>query len=185
MKTSETGIQLIEQSEGLRLQAYTDVVGVWTNGYGNTHGVIPGSTITQAQAESDLLSNIAGSEYVVNTVVKVTLNQNQFDALVDFVFNLGSGNFQSSTLLRKLNAGDFAGASAEFPKWNHAGGVVKDGLTKRRLAEQTLFVLPLKRTPSEPVLDSGPQTPSNVDVINNAAQSITSFFSNLENKLGS
>jgi lysozyme len=187
MKTSETGIQLIEQFEGLRLQAYTDVVGVWTNGYGNTHGVIPGSTVTQAQAESDLLSNIAGSEYVVNTVVKVPLNQNQFDALVDFVFNLGSGNFQSSTLLRKLNAGDFAGANLEFPKWNHAGGVVVDGLTKRRLAEQTIFntTLPLNTSQPVPLTDSGPQRPSTVDVINNAAQSITSFFSDLENKLGS
>lgn len=139
MKCSENGIKLIEQFEGLSLKAYKDIVGVWTNGYGNTHGVIPGSTITQAQAESNLLSNIAGSEYVVNTVVKVVLTQNQFDALVDFVFNLGSGSFQSSTLLRKINAGDLAGASLEFPKWNHAGGVEIAGLTRRRIAEQTLF----------------------------------------------
>src|ERR1700679_199075 len=104
---SPAGLKLTEQFEGLSLQAYKDVAGVWTNGYGNTHGVVPGSTITASQAESDLVSNIAGSEYVVNTVVKVPLTQSQFDALVDFVFNLGSGNFQSSTLLRYLNASNY------------------------------------------------------------------------------
>lgn len=139
MKTSENGIKLIEASEGLRLDAYQDVVGVWTNGYGNTHNVIPHSTITQQQAESDLLSNIASSEHFVNTVVKVPLTQNQFDALVDFVFNLGTGNFQSSTLLKKINEGDFAGAALEFPKWNLAGGRVVAGLVKRRAVEASLF----------------------------------------------
>lgn len=180
MKTSEAGIQLIEQFEGLSLKAYQDVAGVWTNGYGNTHGVVPGTTITQAQAESDLLFNVAGSEYVVNTVVKVPLTQNQFDALVDFVFNLGSGNFQSSTLLRLLNQNDLVGASNEFPKWNHAGGVVVAGLTKRRLAEQALFQ-------QGPVLISSTQTelqPTIVDSIVQAGQGITSFFTDLENKLG-
>ena len=136
---SPNGFKLTEQFEGLSLTAYQDVAGVWTNGYGNTHGVVPGSTISFQQAQDDLASNIEGAEYVVNRVVTVQLNQNQFDALVDFVFNLGSANFQSSTLLRKLNAGDISGASAEFPKWNHAGGVVVDGLTRRRLAEQALF----------------------------------------------
>ncbi len=136
---SEQGYSLTEQFEGLSLKAYQDSAGVWTNGYGNTHNVVPGSTITLAQANTDLMSNITGAEYVVNTVVTVPLTQNQFDALVDFVFNLGSGNFQSSTLLRKINAGDMAGAAAEFPKWNHAGGVVVNGLTRRRLAEQALF----------------------------------------------
>lgn len=196
MKTSETGIKLIEDMEGLRLKAYQDVVGVWTNGYGNTHGVIPGSVITQAQAESDLLSNVAGSEYVVNSVVKVTLTQNQFDALVDFVFNLGSGNFQSSTLLRKLNAGDFAGASAEFPKWNHAGGIVVDGLTKRREAERLLFLNVSPNIPSGsatvnlvttnpgvvPVTDSGPETLDTM--VEKTAQNVTSFFSKIQDDLG-
>jgi lysozyme len=136
---SQAGYALTEKFEGLSLTAYQDIVGVWTNGYGNTHGVIPGSTITLKQAVDDLTSNIAGSEYVVNRVVLVPLRQGQFDACVDFVFNLGAGNFQSSTLLRKLNAKDYAGASAEFPKWNHAGGREVAGLTRRRLAEQQLF----------------------------------------------
>lgn len=139
MKYSDKGMALTESFEGCKLEAYRDIVGVWTNGYGNTHGVVPGSVITQEQAEADLASNIEGSVYVVNKVVTVPLTQGQFDALVDFVFNLGSGAFQSSTLLRKLNAGDYSGASAEFPKWNHAGGVEVAGLTRRRLAEQALF----------------------------------------------
>src|SRR5579864_6238940 len=124
MQYSPNGLKLTEQFEGLSLTAYQDVAGIWTNGYGNTHNVVPGSTITLEQAQSDLMSNISGAVYVVNKVVHVPLTQNQFDALVDFVFNLGSGSFQSSTLLRKLNAKDYAGAAAEFPKWNHAGGVV-------------------------------------------------------------
>jgi lysozyme len=136
---SPNGFKMTESFEGLQLTAYKDVAGVWTNGYGNTHNVVPGTTITMEQAVSDRASNIEGSEFVVNRVVTVPLTQNQFDALVDFVFNLGSGNFQSSTLLRKLNSGDYAGASQEFPKWDHSGGVVVAGLTRRRLAEQALF----------------------------------------------
>lgn len=136
---SPNGFKLTEQFEGLSLSAYQDVAGVWTNGYGNTHGVVPGTTITVEQAQNDLASNIEGAEFVVNRVVTVPLTQNQFDALVDFVFNLGSGNFQSSTLLRLLNQGDYHGASGQFPLWNHSGGHVVDGLTRRRLAEQALF----------------------------------------------
>lgn len=136
---SPNGYKLTEQFEGLQLTAYRDVAGVWTNGYGNTHNVVPGSTITMETAVSDLASNIEGAEFVVNRVVTVPLTQNQFDALVDFVFNLGSGNFQSSTLLRKLNSGDYTGAVEEFPKWNHAGGREVYGLTLRRKAEQQLF----------------------------------------------
>lgn len=138
-KYSTAGMKLTEQFEGLSLQAYKDIAGVWTNGYGNTHNVVPGSMITEDQATADLVANIEGAEFVVNRTVCVPLTQGQFDALVDFVFNLGSGNFQSSTLLRKLNAKDYAGASEEFIKWNHSGGVVVEGLTKRRLAEQALF----------------------------------------------
>lgn len=139
MKYSDKGMALTESFEGLSLTAYKDIVGVWTNGYGNTHGVVPGSTITLEQAAADLADNLSGAEYVVNKVVLVPLTQGQFDACVDFVFNLGAGSFQSSTLLLKLNAKDYSGASGEFPKWNHAGGVEVAGLTRRRLAEQQLF----------------------------------------------
>jgi lysozyme len=139
MKYSDKGMALTESFEGLQLEAYPDIAGVWTNGYGNTHGVVPGTTITMEKAVADLASNIEGAEFVVNKVVTAPLTQGQFDACVDFVFNLGSGNFQSSTLLRKLNLKDYAGAAQEFPKWNHAGGIEVAGLTRRRLAEQQLF----------------------------------------------
>lgn len=187
---SATGLKLTEEFEGFSLNAYQDSAGVWTNGYGNTHNVTPGSTITMAQAISDLASNIKGAEYVVNTVVTTPLNQNQFDALVDFVFNLGSGNFQSSTLLRKLNNNDFVGCSQEFPKWNHAGGVVVDGLTRRRVAEQVLFNTPYTPVapvvqPSSTVVHTGivseltdPQ-PSVTEVVVNAEN----WLSNLQDKL--
>jgi lysozyme len=139
MNYSDNGLELTKEFEGCRLVAYRDSVGVPTIGYGHTDGVKMGMTCTQDQADGWLMQDIQGAVYVVNKVVHVPLTQNQFDALVDFVFNLGSGNFQSSSLLRYLNAGDYDAASNEFPKWNHAGGVVVDGLTRRRLAEQALF----------------------------------------------
>jgi len=184
---SANGLKLTEEFESLSLNAYQDGTGVWTNGDGNTHNVTPGSTITAAQATSDLAANVEGAAYVVNTVVTTPLNQNQFDALVDFVFNLGSGNFQSSTLLRKLNNNDFVGASQEFPKWNHAGGVVVDGLTRRRLAEQVLFNTPtvVNQQPTAPVVsagippNSGDPQPSVTEVISNAEN----WLSNLQDKL--
>ena len=184
---SANGLKLTEEFESLSLNAYQDGTGVWTNGDGNTHNVTPGSTITAAQATSDLAATVEGAAYVVNTVVTTPLNQNQFDALVDFVFNLGSGNFQSSTLLRKLNNNDFVGASQEFPKWNHAGGVVVDGLTRRRLAEQVLFNTPtvVNQQPTAPVVsagippNSGDPQPSVTEVISNAEN----WLSNLQDKL--
>jgi lysozyme len=148
---SQNGLNLTEQFEGLRLEAYQDVVGVWTIGYGHTGGVTPGMTCTQEQANDWLSQDVQGASHVVNTVVQVQLNQNQFDALVDFVFNLGAGNFQSSTLLRLINQGNFTGAANQFPLWNHAGGVVVAGLTERRIAEQKLF-LTIPTTDLQPTL---------------------------------
>src|ERR1700744_5782663 len=106
MKMSQTGLALTMASEGVRLTAYLDSGGIPTIGYGHTSGVKAGMTCTQAQAEQWLAEDVEGSEYVVNKVVTAPLNQNQFDALVDFVFNLGSGAFQGSTLLKLLNQGD-------------------------------------------------------------------------------
>ena len=138
---SKKGLQLTEQFEGLRLTAYQDQVGVWTIGYGHTgKDVRPGLTITQQQAEDLLAKDVASAAASVNQLVTVVIGQNQFDALVDFTFNLGAGALGGSTLLRKLNAGDFAGAAAEFPKWCRAGGKVVLGLQRRRQAEQALFL---------------------------------------------
>lgn len=141
MKTSENGITLIQKSEGLRLKAYQDSVGVWTIGYGHTGSdVTPALVITQSQADALLARDLERFETGVARLVKVPLNQNQFDALVCFSYNLGLGSLQSSTLLRLLNAGDYAGAAGQFPRWDKAGGKVLPGLTRRRAAEQCLFM---------------------------------------------
>ena len=137
---SQNGLNLTKQFEGLDLNAYQDQVGVWTIGYGHTgKDVHPGLTITQQQADNLLMQDTQSAAAAVNRLVTVAINQDEFDALVDFVFNLGQNALAGSTLLRKLNAGDFAGAAAEFPKWCHAGGKVVAGLVRRRQAEQQLF----------------------------------------------
>ncbi|MTK06835.1 MAG: glycoside hydrolase family protein [Hungatella sp.] len=138
--TSQAGINLIKSFEGLRLTAYQDSVGVWTIGYGHTSGVKSGMTITEAQAEAYLKSDLKSAENTVNNKVTYAISQNQFDALVSFTFNLGGGNFGSSTLLKKLNQGDINGAANEFDKWIYAGGEVLDGLVKRRAAEKEMFL---------------------------------------------
>lgn len=141
MKISKKGLDLIKQFEGLELKAYKDSVGVVTIGYGSTGPhVSMGMVINQEQAESLLKQDVSRFEKGVSEIVKVPLNQNQFDALVSFSFNLGLGNLKSSTLLRKLNSLDYVGAANEFPRWNKAGGVVLKGLTRRREAEKALFL---------------------------------------------
>ena len=141
MKISQKGLNLIKSFEGLELKAYKDSVGVVTIGYGSTGAhVSMGQTLTVQQAEDLLRKDVSRFEEGVGKLVKVTINQNQFDALVSFSFNLGLGNLSSSTLLKKLNAGDYEGASLEFERWNKAGGKVLNGLTRRRLAEKELFL---------------------------------------------
>jgi lysozyme len=114
----------------------------WTGGWGHTGpDVRPGMVITREMAVDWLRADVRGAEAVVKRDVTVALNQEEYDALVDLVFNIGSGNFDTSTLLRKLNAGDTVGAIAEFARWNLAGGKVLAGLVKRREAERVLFQL--------------------------------------------
>lgn len=144
MKTSNAGKTLIKSFEGKRLAAYDDGVGVWTIGYGtikypNGQAVKKGDVCTGEQADQYFNNDLVKFENSINSLVKVPLNQNQFDALVSFAYNLGATNLSNSTLLRKLNSKDYKGAAAEFPKWNKAGGKVMAGLTRRRLAEQELF----------------------------------------------
>lgn len=140
MKTSQTGLDLIKHFEGVRKQAYLCPAGVWTIGYGHTAGVKEGTTCTPEQAEAWLKEDCLVAELTVCTNVNVQLSQNQFDALVSFVFNLGSGNFVASTLLKRLNAGDYVGAGDELDRWVNAGGRRLAGLVKRRAAEKTLFL---------------------------------------------
>lgn len=139
-KTSQAGVNLIKSFEGCRLTAYQDSAGVWTIGYGHTSGVKKGMTITEAQAEAYLKGDLGTAENAVNGKVTYSIKQNQFDALVSFTYNVGSGNFGSSTLLKKLNQGDITGAANEFDKWNKAGGQVLEGLVRRRAAEKAMFL---------------------------------------------
>lgn len=146
MKTSEQGIAIIERFEGLRLEAYEDGAGVWTIGYGHTGlaggmtRVKKGDVCTSAQADEWLEEDVALAERAINVLVKVPLNQNQYDALVSFTYNLGWAALESSTLLRLLNAGATRIAAAEFVKWDYVAGKPSPGVLKRRQAEQALFL---------------------------------------------
>ncbi|MDY0424939.1 lysozyme [Enterobacter rongchengensis] len=145
MQTSDKGIAMIKQFEGCKLTAYQDSVGVWTIGYGWTKPVDgkpirAGMTIKQETAERLLKTGLVSYESDVSRLVKVGLTQGQFDALVSFTYNLGARSLATSNLLRKLNAGDYAGAADEFLRWNKAGGKVLNGLTRRREAERALFL---------------------------------------------
>lgn len=134
------GLTIIKIFEALRLRAYLCPAGIPTIGWGHTRGVKMGDTCTYLQAEQWLREDCRDAERAVNARVKVPLTQNQFDALVSFVFNVGGGAFASSTMLRKLNAGDYVGAAEQFPRWNKSGGKVLRGLTLRREREQNLFL---------------------------------------------
>lgn len=141
MKTSPKGIALIKEFEGLRLKAYKCPGGVWTIGYGHTAGVRPGMVISERQAEDFLKDDLIAFEEYLNGL-GLTLNQNQFDALVSLIYNIGIGNFQKSTLLRKarLNPNDNS-IMDEFLKWVYSKGRVLPGLQRRRLREMKLYFL--------------------------------------------
>lgn len=143
MTPSTNCINLVEQSEGCSYSSYQDSAGIWTIGYGHTAGVTAGMKITPAQAIQYLETDLAFAGFAVSRLVHVPLNQNQYDALTDFVFNLGSGSLAGSTLLKLLNAGDYAGAAAQFGLWVRAGGKVLPGLVTRRAAEAKLFETPV------------------------------------------
>jgi lysozyme len=140
MEVSRRGIRMIQHYEGLRLKAYLDSAGVPTIGYGSTMGVKMGDEITEAQALEFLEDDIERHADPVREAVDVPINQNQFDALVSFVFNVGAGAFRASTLLRKINTYDYMGAADELPRWVHAGGRELEGLKLRRASERSLFL---------------------------------------------
>ena len=139
MKTSPKGIALIKEFEGLRLKAYKCPGGVWTIGYGHTAGVKPGMVITETQAEQFLKEDLLVFEKAVNNQ-NLSINQNQFDALVSLIYNIGIGNFKKSTLLLKvrINPGDNS-IMDEFLSWVYSKGRVLPGLQRRRLAEVKLY----------------------------------------------
>lgn len=147
---SNEGANLIKAFEscmkaigGEKFEAYLDPIGIPTIGWGHTnhHGRKFGlkDVWTQAECDQEFELDMADFEQAVKKLVQVALNQHQFDALVSFAYNCGSGNLEKSTLLRKLNADDYSGAALEFHKWNRAGGKVLNGLVRRRASEALLF----------------------------------------------
>jgi lysozyme len=153
MQISARGLKLIADFEGLRLNAYPDP-GTgnepWTIGYGTTvypdgRKVKKGDVITQVQALDYLKQDVKKFATSVTQVVTVPLNQNRFDALVSFTYNLGASALARSSLLRKLNAREYEAAAAEFDKWVYAGGRILPGLVTRRKVERSLFSEPLTK----------------------------------------
>ena len=140
MKTSQAGKDLIISFEGIRLQAYKCPAGVWTIGVGSTvPAVHAGEVITKQQALARFDKDLTKFENAVDRLVKVPLTQNQFDALVSFTFNVGEGALAKSTLLKKLNAGDYNAVPSELMKWTKGGGKELPGLVRRRRAEAAMW----------------------------------------------
>jgi lysozyme len=140
MKTSQSGVSTIVVREGSRTNAYQDTKGIWTIGVGHTAAAglphpVAGMVITPAQILQILAQDLTPVENEVNSLVKVPLTQNQFDALVSFVFNVGGGAFSGSTLLRKLNAKDYKGAADQFLVW-----IKQPELLGRRQKERAQFL---------------------------------------------
>lgn len=146
MRISQTGVDLIKEFEGVRLEAYQCFAGIWTIGYGSTYWpdgrrVKQGDRLANhAEAEQLLRDTVKTYEAGVNRIVKVHLTQNQFDALVSFAFNLGIAALEKSTLLRKLNQIDIMPVANEFSRWTKSGGKELEGLRRRRAAERSLFL---------------------------------------------
>jgi len=163
MQTSTTGRDLIAEYEGCVLKAYRCPAGVLTIGIGHTSAagsptVAAGMVITRDEADTILARDLLRFEAGVERLVKVPLTQGQFDSLVSFAFNLGETALKGSTLLRRLNAGDYTGAANEFGKWNRAGGRVLPGLTRRRTAEAALFRS--AEVPTPPTSPTSPTSPT-------------------------
>lgn len=162
MKLSEDGLKFVASFEGYhkalpdgRCQAYRCIIGrdkngrpihdgKWTIGFGCTEGITEGLIWTREEAERAFRDELAIFEAAVNRLVKVPISQNAFDALVSFAYNCGEGALSKSSLLKKLNKGDHAGASREFPNWNKSRGIVVSGLVRRRAAEAAMFLRPDK-----------------------------------------
>lgn len=165
MKISREGLELVKSFEGYHKKlpngdcaAYLCPAGVATLGWGATEGVKLGMVWTVAEAEDALRRELVKHEAAVARMATVDLNQNQFDSLVSFSFNCGTGALQKSTLLKKVNAGDFQGAGRAFASWNKGGGRVLAGLVRRRAAEAALFLKPVDL--AEPDMPQAVDAPS-------------------------
>lgn len=146
MQVSLNGVNLVKQFEGLKLEPYLDSAGIPTIGYGTVYYpngdrvAMTDPKITEPDAAQYLLFALTEKTKILNDIVKVQVNQNQFDALASFCYNCGQGNLEHSTLLRELNAGNYEAAADQFLVWDKAGGVVVPGLERRRQAERALFI---------------------------------------------
>jgi lysozyme len=139
MNISAAWVEIIKSYESCRLTAYWDKKG-WSIGWGHQDpGIKEGDVWTQQQADAQLMADIAGAESCVNHLVEVKLTQGEFDALVDFVFNLGCADLKGSTMLRLLNTGNYWGAATQFDLWDHVNGAVVAGLLRRRMQEKAAF----------------------------------------------
>lgn len=139
MRYSEAGLVVTKHFEGLKLTSYQDQGGTWTIGYGHTTTARPGQTITEEQADALLRQDVRTAEDCVNRAIQVPLNQYQFDALVDFTFNLGCSRLRSSTLLGHINRSNFEGAAQEFKRWKFIGTKESAGLIRRRAQNEATF----------------------------------------------
>lgn len=139
MQISTEGISLIKKFEGCELESYQCAAGVWTIGFGSTHNIEEGMSISKDRAEELLLEDIAEFEESVLESVDMPMSQHQFDALVSWTFNLGPSNLKASTMLKVLNSGNYEDVPEQIKRWNKAGGKVLDGLIRRREAEALLF----------------------------------------------
>ena len=137
---SSAGLDFTKRYEGLRLKAYQDSGGIWTVGYGHTGSdVVQGRCVSELEAEALLRADLRNAINCVNRSVRTAIEQNQFDALVDFAYNAGQGSFVRSTLLTKLNSRDFEGAAGQFSLWVNVSGKPLPGLVRRRYAEAAMF----------------------------------------------
>lgn len=149
MRTNTAGVEIIKKFEGCRLDSYLCPAEKWTVGYGHTKTAKPRQTITQDKADFLLALDLADAEAAVSSIVTVPLNENQFSALVSFTFNLGAGALKKSTLLKKLNAGNYASVPEQLRRWIHIGSAPSLGLVRRRKAEIELWEKPVKLNQKE------------------------------------
>ena len=160
MRTGDTGLNLIKGYEGLRMSAHYAPTEQWTVGYGHTGSARHGMSVTEGDAERLLKDDVRPIEQVISDTVRAPLNQNEHDALVSLIFNIGEDNWKRSTALRKLNAGDKLGAANAFELWTKAFVnnelTTLDGLVRRRAAEKSLFLMPTDASLVVPTSDVNP-----------------------------
>lgn len=174
MKTNDAGIELIKSFEGLRLKSYQDIVGIWTIGFGTTGPeIVKGLEWTEQQCVDRLKKDLQKFEKAILAAVKVPMTSNEFAALVCWTYNVGSGAMSGSTLVKLLNKDTPKTEVADqFMRWNKAGGKEVAGLTRRRKAEQELFLKPEAESKPEPVLPEGPSEADMNDIFSKIEKDI-------------